>query len=86
MRRKEETGNQLKTKLKKITEEITSPFVEVEMEGITNKMGMIRKIAYNYPKSFKGNYGQVRDAIIIEATWLGYFEPYTKRVLNTYIL
>lgn len=85
IRREEETGNQLKTKLKKITKEITAPFVEVEMEGITNKMGMIRKIAYNYPKIFKGNYGQVRDAIIIEATWLGYFEPYTKRVLNTYI-
>lgn len=85
LRREEETGNQLKTKLKKITKEVTEPFVEVEMEGITNKMGMIRKIAYNYPKIFKGNYGQVRDAIIIEATWLGYFEPHTKRVLNTYI-
>ncbi|PKA98743.1 nucleotidyltransferase AbiEii toxin of type IV toxin-antitoxin system [Flavobacteriaceae bacterium MAR_2009_75] len=85
IRREEETGNQLKTKLKKITKEITAPFVEVEMEGITNKMGMIRKIAYNYPKIFKGDYGQVRDAIIIEATWLGYFEPYTKRILNTYI-
>lgn len=85
LRREEETGNQLKTKLKKITKEITVPFVEVEMEGITNKMGMIRKIAYNYPKIFKGNYGQVRDAIIIEATWLGHFEPHTKRVLNTYI-
>ena len=85
IRRKEDTGNQLKTKLKKITKEITEPFVEVEMEGITNKMGMIRKIAYNYPKIFKGDYGQVRDVIIIEATWLGYFEPYTKRTLNTYI-
>tara|TARA_R110000868_G_scaffold280326_2_gene540362 strand:+ start:6065 stop:7042 length:978 start_codon:yes stop_codon:yes gene_type:complete len=85
IRREEETGNQLKAKLKKITKEITTPFVEIEMKGITNKMGMIRKIAYNYPKIFKGNYGQVRDAIIIEATWLGYFEPHTKRVLNTYI-
>ncbi|TLF44579.1 nucleotidyl transferase AbiEii/AbiGii toxin family protein [Maribacter aurantiacus] len=85
LRREGETGNQLKTKLKKITKEITAPFVEEEMEGITNKLGMIRKIAYNYPKIFKGNYGQVRDAIVIEATWLGYFEPHTKRVLNTYI-
>src|SRR5690606_28658202 len=84
-RKEEETGNQLKAKLKKITKEITFPFVEVEMEGITNKMGMIRKIAYSYPKIFKGNYGQVRDAIIIEATWLGYFEPYSKKVLNSYI-
>lgn len=85
IQKEEETGNQLKTKLKKITKEVTEPFVEVEIAGITNKMGMIRKIAYNYPKIFKGNYGQVRDAIIIEATWLGYFEPHTKQVLNTYI-
>jgi hypothetical protein len=85
IRKEEETGSQLKTKLKKITKEITGPFVEVEMKGITNKMGMIRKIAYNYPKIFKGNYGQVRDAIIIEATWLGYFEPYSKKVLNSYM-
>jgi hypothetical protein len=85
IRKEVETGNQLKTKLKKITQEVTAPFVEVEMKGITNKLGMIRKIAYNYPKIFKGNYGQVRDTIIIEATWLGYFEPHTKRGLNTYI-
>ncbi len=85
LRREEETGNQLKNKLKKITKSITAPLVEVGMEGITNKMGMIRKIAYNYPKTFKGNYGQVRDVIIIEATWLGYFEPYSGKVLNTYI-
>lgn len=85
IQRGEDTGNQLKAKLKKITNEITAPFVEVEMEGITNKMGMIRKIAYNYPKMFKGNYGQVRDTIIIEATWLGYFEPHSKRFLNSYI-
>lgn len=85
LRREEETGNQLKNKLKKITKAITAPFVEVDMEGITNKMGMIRKIAYNYPKTFKGDYGQVRDVIIIEATWLGYYEPYSNKVLNTYI-
>lgn len=85
LRREEETGNQLKNKLKKITKAVAVPFIEVDIEGITNKMGMIRKIAYNYPKTFKGNYGQVRDVIIIEATWLGYFEPYSSRVLNTYI-
>lgn len=84
-RKEEETGNQLKAKLKKITGEITEPFVEVEMEGITNKLGMIRKIAYNYPKIFKGDYGQVRDTIILEATWLGNYDPYSKSNINTYI-
>lgn len=85
LRREEETGNQLKNKLKKITKAIVDPFKEVDIDGITNKMGMIRKIAYNYPKIFEGDFGQVRDTIIVEATWLGHFEPYSKRTLNTYI-
>lgn len=81
----EESGNQLKNKLKKITNAVTNPFVEEELEGVTNKMGMIRKVAYNYPKAFKGDYGQVRDRIIIEASWLGNFEPYTAETIATYI-
>lgn len=85
LRKEKETGNQLKGKLKKVTKAVTEPFEEIAMEGITNKMGMIRKIAYNYPKTFKGKYGPVRDFIIIEATWLGYFEPYSKRTVNTYL-
>lgn len=85
LRRDTESGNQLKNKLRKVTKAIVEPFEEVDIEGITNKMGMIRKIAYNYPKVFKGDFGQVRDIIIIEATWLGYFEPYSKKTLNTYI-
>ncbi len=85
LRRDMETGNQLKNKLKKITRSIAEPFVEVDIEGITNKMGMIRKIAYDYPKVFEGYFGQVRGDIIIEATWLGHFEPYSKKTLNTYI-
>jgi len=85
LRNEEETGSQLKKKLKSITNAIIAPFVEVDIEGITNKMGMIRKIPYNYPKTFKGDFKQVRDVIIVEATWLGYFEPYSTKVLNTYI-
>lgn len=85
LRREKETANQLKNKLRKVTKAITEPFEEIIIEGITNKLGMIRKIAYNYPRIFKGNYGQARDTIIIEATWLGYFEPHSKKLLNTYI-
>ncbi|UOY06148.1 nucleotidyl transferase AbiEii/AbiGii toxin family protein [Muricauda sp. SCSIO 64092] len=85
LRRDSETGNQLKSKLRKITKSITAPFEEVDIDGITNKMGMIRKIPYNYPKIFKGDFGQVRDNIIVEATWLGHFEPYSKKFLSTYI-
>ena len=85
LRREEETGNQLKNKLRKVTKSITYPFEAVDIEGITNKMGMIRKIAYNYPKIFQGDFGQVRDTIIVEASWLGHFEPFSEKILNTYI-
>jgi hypothetical protein len=85
LRKAGESGNQLKKKLKQITNAVAKPFVEEDLQGVTNKMGMIRKVAYNYPKAFKGDYGQVRDRIIIEATWLGNFEPYTTQVIATYI-
>ncbi|CAM4234681.1 nucleotidyl transferase AbiEii/AbiGii toxin family protein [Zobellia roscoffensis] len=85
LRREEETGNQLKNKLRKVTKAIVGPLEEVDIEGITNKKGMIRKIAYNHPKVFEGDFGQVRDTIIVEASWLGHFEPFSKKTLNTYI-
>lgn len=85
LRKETDTNSQLKNKLKKVTNVITTPFVEEHLEGITNKMGMIRKVAYNYPKSFSGKFGQVRDRIIVEASWLGYFEPYTKKTVSSYI-
>lgn len=80
-----ESGNQLKKKLKQVTEILTDPFIEEDVKGITNKVGMIRKIAYNYPKVFKGTYGQVRDRIILEASWLGHFEPYGAMQISSYI-
>jgi len=42
-------------------------------------MGMNRKTAHSYNKEFKGDYGQVRDVIILESAWLGYYEPYTTK-------
>jgi len=85
LRKDEETGNQLKRKLKKITVAVASKLEEVKIDGITHKMGMIRKIAYNYNKVFEGIYGQVRDVIIVEATWLGRYEPYHKQYISSYI-
>lgn len=46
---------------------------------------MNRKTAHSYFKEFEGDYGQVRDAIIIEATWLRYFEPHTKKKISSFI-
>lgn len=80
-----ESGNQLKNKLKKIANAVATKIEEVEVEGITNKLGMIRKIAYNYPRLFQGEFGQVRNVIVVEGTWLGHFEPYNKQHISSYI-
>lgn len=80
-----ETGNQLKSKIKAISTLVSKYLPEVQVDEITHKMGMNRKTAHTYNKEFNGNYGQVRDVIIVEATWLGYFEPYTNRMINSFV-
>jgi predicted nucleotidyltransferase component of viral defense system len=79
------SSNQLKNKLKKITKIVGEHIPEIEIEGITNKKGMIRKTAHNYPKIFEGLFGQIRDNLIVEATWLGSFEPFEKGKVNSLI-
>ena len=46
---------------------------------------MNRKTAHAYDKRFTGEYGQIRDVVIVEATWLGYFEPYTEMPINSFV-
>jgi hypothetical protein len=83
LRREGETDSKLKSKLKAISKIVETVLPEVDVEGITHKMGMNRKTAHTYKKEFKGDYGQVRDVIILESTWLGYYEPYTtKRIVS----
>ena len=85
LRKEEESGNQLKNKLKAITRAVSEVMPEVKVEGVTNKKGMIRKTAHEYPKTFSGQYGQVRDQVILESSWLGYYEPYQTHNVSTYI-
>lgn len=83
LRREGETDSKLKSKLKAVSTVVESILPEVSIDGITHKMGMNRKTAHSYNKEFKGFYGQVRDVIIIESNWLGYYEPYTtKRIVS----
>jgi len=72
-------------KIKGIGKIVSNVLPEVEIAEITKKMGMNRKTVHTYSKEFIGKYGQVRDVIIIEATWLGYFEPYMEKETNTFI-
>lgn len=80
-----ESGNQLRNKLRAITQVVNKVMPEIEVEGVTNKRGMIRKTAHTYPKVFSGQYGQVRDQIILESSWLGHYEPYQTHNVSTYI-
>lgn len=85
LRREGEKDSKLKTKLKTISTVVESVLPEVPIEGITRKMGMNRKTAHTYSKEFKGDYGQVRDVIILESTWLGYYEPYTTKSIVSFV-
>jgi hypothetical protein len=58
---------------------------EVDLPKVTVKKGMNRKTAHSYDKLFTGEYGQVRDLVIVEATWFGYFEPYTEMPINSFV-
>jgi predicted nucleotidyltransferase component of viral defense system len=86
LRKVGESNNQLKNKLKAISTIVGRVMPEIALDGITNKMGQIRKTAHEYPKAgFKGIYGQVRENIIIESTWLGNHEPYADKMIDCYI-
>ena len=85
LRTKEESANQLNKKIKAISKVVDGVMPEVPIENVTQKTGMNRKTAHEYKKTFRGDYGQIRDVIIIEATWLGYFEPYTTEYVQSYI-
>lgn len=85
IRRDGETDNNLKSKIRNLSKLIDPMLPEVEIPDVTNKKGMNRKTAHSYSKVFKGNYGQVRDVIVLESTWLGYYEPFTRRRVDSYM-
>jgi hypothetical protein len=85
LRREGESNNKLTTKIRTISDVVNAVLPEVNIEGITHKMGMNRKTAHSYNKQFKGDYGQVRDVIILESTWLGYYEPYTTKSIVAFV-
>ncbi|MEX0997811.1 MAG: nucleotidyl transferase AbiEii/AbiGii toxin family protein [Flavobacteriaceae bacterium] len=85
LRNEEESGNELKKTITKVSKLLHKTLPEVPVENVTKKMGMNRKTAHSYNKSFQGKYGQIRDVIIVEATWFGHYEPYIKKKVNSFI-
>jgi predicted nucleotidyltransferase component of viral defense system len=85
LRNEGETDNQLTTKIKNIGRAAETILPEMEVESITHKRGKIRKTAHPYERLFQPESGQVRDYIVLEATWLGHFEPYTTAPVQSFI-
>ena len=85
LRREGESNNKLTTKIRTISDVVSAVLPEVNIDGLTQKMGMNRKTAHSYNKEFNGEYGQVRDAIVVEATWLGYYEPYATKSIVSFV-
>ena len=79
------SANQLKERLKRISNAVSEFLPEMEVEGITNKKGMIRKTAHSYSKTFDVEFGQVRDLIIVESSWLGSSEPLIKGQVSSFL-
>ncbi len=80
-----ENDNQLKKKIRTVGKIVESIMPEINMPELTNKKGKIRKTVHQYEKTFKGNFGQVREHIVFEATWLGDSDPHTSENINSYI-
>lgn len=84
LRNEGENDNQLKKKIRAISKVLEKVIPEIEVEGLTNKKGNIRKTVHQYDKMFDGDFGQVREHVVVEATWLGNFEPFTEMQVSSY--
>lgn len=80
-----ESANQLNKKLSQLGSIVSAVMPEVALPGVTLKMGNKRKTAHAYPKSFEGDFGQVRQDIILEITYLGNSEPNTTEAIQSLI-
>jgi len=85
IRIEDEADNQLNKRLKNIGRIVKNILPEKHVEGYTNKKGMIRKTVHEYEKVFEGDLGQVGESIVIEASWLGSSEPFSKKTVSSYI-
>jgi predicted nucleotidyltransferase component of viral defense system len=85
LRNEGENDNQLKKKIRAISKVVEKVIPEIDIEGLTNKMGNIRKTVHQYNKLFEGDFGQVREYVVVEATWLGNFEPFSEMKVSSYI-
>lgn len=82
-----DTGNDLKRKLKAVTDVVDNSILEIVPNDLNSKkLGSLRKIVYSYPKvGMQGNFGQVREHITLEVSHLGNFKPNNIKPICTFI-
>ncbi len=85
LRNEGDNDTMLKKKIREISKVVENVIPEIDVEGLTNKKGNIRKTVHRFDKIFDGNLGQVREHIVVEATWLGSFEPYSEMAVHSFI-
>lgn len=69
LRNKGENDNQLKKKIRNLSRIVGKVMPEIAIEDVTNKKGNIRKTVHQYLKLFEGDFGQIREYVILEASW-----------------
>jgi len=85
LRNEGERDNQMKKKIREISKVVEKVIPEIKVSGLTNKKGNIRKTVHQYDKMFDGYFGQAREHVVVEATWLGNSDPFSKMPIYSYI-
>ena len=85
VRREGEGNSKMERKVKMPSKVVDAVLPEIQVDTVTHKKGMLRKTAHEYQKQFKGSFGQVRDFIVLEASYLGRYEPYYTTTINSFI-
>lgn len=85
VRNEGEGTSRMERKVKLPSQVIGEILPEIQVEGLTYKKGMLRKTVHQYSKQFAGEFGQVRDFLVLEASYLGRYEPFHEKNINSYI-
>jgi len=80
-----ENDNQLKKKIRSISKVASNILPEIEVEGLTNKKGNIRKTVHQYDSLYDEYLIPVSKNVVVEASWLGDFEPYSEMQVSSFI-
>jgi len=80
-----ESENIISRKVRTLSKSVNEYLPEVNIEGITSKHGRLRKTAHVYNRILDGEFGAVKDRIILEVTSFGNAEPFTERNVSCFL-